>query len=618
VSALSVLTGRRTTGEREARSTPRFDDDAALPDRFGSAWVYIRSCILAWRWHFAGLSACVLGAAGCSLGTQYVLKLLVDAMAGPRTLGGPAAACIALFLAAMAGESLFWRLLGWLVCRTTVGIGVELRLELFHCLSGQSMRYFTENLSGALGQRITATAGNFGALTNTLVFRTLPPAIDALGAAVIFCTIDPRISATLVCFVVGVTAAMIRFGQLGKPLHAAYAGEAARTGGALIDTIANMWTVKAFSARAREWHRHDAQFRREAEAQRRSWMHLEKTRALHDVMLWLMAGIVLSWAAVLWSRGEASPGDVVIVFTLTFRILHSSKDLALSLVDVAQSVSFIDDTLAVIGQARSVSDRPGATTLVARGGKITFRGVSFGYGHGRSALRDIDLVVPAHQMIGIVGPSGAGKSTMLHLLQRLYDPTHGEILVDDQPIAGVTQESLRAAFAVVPQDVSLFHRSVMENIRFARPQASDEEVHAAARAAGCDSFVRQLPQGYDTVVGERGTKLSGGQRQRIGIARAFLKDAPIIVLDEATSALDTASELEIQRALARLIRGRTVVAVAHRLSTLGAFDRILVIDDGRIVEDGPADELRRRGGRFAEMWRLQVGSVPGDAFGDAA
>ena len=218
-------------------------------------------------------------------------------------------------------------------------------------------------------------------------------------------------------------------------------------------------------------------------------------------------------------------------------------------------------------------------------------------------------MVPACQTVGIVGPSGAGKSTLLHLLQRLYDPDEGEVLIDDQPVAGVAQDSLRAALAVVPQEVSLLHRSVMENIRFARPGASDEEVHAAARAAGCDSFVRRLAQGYDTLVGERGTKLSGGQRQRIGIARAFLKDAPIIVLDEATSALDTASELEIQRALARLVRGRTVVAVAHRLSTLSSFDRILVVDEGRIVEDGTADELRRRGGLFAAMWRLQAGNA---------
>ena len=347
-------------------------------------------------------------------------------------------------------------------------------------------------------------------------------------------------------------------------------------------------------------------------------MYLEKTRALHDVALWTMAVTMLSWAVLLWSRGEATSGDVVIVFSLTFRILHSSKDLALSLVDLAQHVGFIDHTLSVIGQARTVCDRPDAVPLAAGEGRIAFRGVSFGYGHRRHALRGIDLVIPARQKVGIVGPSGAGKSTLAHLLQRLHDVTEGEILIDGQPIADVTQDSLRAALAVVPQEISLLHRSVMENIRFARPDATDDEVHAVARAANCDDFVRALPQGYDTVVGERGAKLSGGQRQRIGIARAFLKDAPIVILDEATSALDTESEMRIQRALTRLMQGRTVIAVAHRLSTLADFDRILVLDDGRIAEDGTADELRRQGGLFDRMWRLQADGLSDGDLMDAA
>ena len=595
-----------------------FDDTAVVPPRFTSAARFIRHHVSRWRWHFAAIFALVWGAAGCAIGTQYVLKLLVDAMAGPREISHAMVVALTVFLSLVAGENLFWRLLGWLVCRTTVGIGVELRLDLFHHLSGQSMRYFADNLAGSLGQRITGTAGNFGALTNTIVWRTLPPTIDVLGAVVIFATVDAALSAVLACAVVAVTGGLIWFGERGKPLHRTYAGAAALTGGDLVDSISNMWTVKAFSARRREWRRHERQFRREASAQSRSWMHLEKTRALHDVALWVMAGTMLSWAVLLWSRGQATSGDVVIVFSLTFRILHSSKDLALSLVDLAQQVGFIDHTLSVIGQARTVCDRIGATPLDAGGGRIVFRDVSFSYGHGRHALRGVDLVIPAGQKVGVVGPSGAGKSTLVHLLQRLHEVTAGEILIDAQSIREVTQDSLRAALAVVPQEISLLHRSVMENIRFARPSASDEEVHAVARAADCDDLIRALPQGYDTVVGERGTKLSGGQRQRIGIARAFLKDAPIIILDEATSALDTESEIKIQRALARLMQGRTVVAVAHRLSTLAAFDRILVVDDGRVVEDGTVDELRKRGGLFDTMWRRQAETMGGADFRDAA
>jgi ATP-binding cassette subfamily B protein len=283
-----------------------------------------------------------------------------------------------------------------------------------------------------------------------------------------------------------------------------------------------------------------------------------------------------------------------------------------------QNIGFIDDTLRVIAQPQSVVDEPDAPPLKARGGSIEFRNVTFAYGPGQYAVRDLDLVIPAGQTVGIVGPSGAGKSTLVHLIQRLYDVQSGTILIDGQPVTQVTQDSLRAALAVVPQEISLLHRTVMENIRFARPGATDEEVIEAARAAACDVFVNRLPQGYHSLVGERGVKLSGGQRQRIGIARAFLKDAPIIVFDEATSALDTESEMEIQRSLVRLMRDRTVVAVAHRLSTLAAFDRILVVLNGRVVEDGTATELRRQGGLFDRMWRLQAEGLSVDEVMESA
>jgi ATP-binding cassette subfamily B protein len=219
------------------------------------------------------------------------------------------------------------------------------------------------------------------------------------------------------------------------------------------------------------------------------------------------------------------------------------------------------------------------------------------------------LRIDPGQRVGLVGPSGAGKSTLISLLQRLVDIDAGRVLIDGQDIRAMTQDSLRAAIAVVPQEISLFHRSVLENIRYARPEASDGEVLAAARAARCDEFIQALPQGYGTIVGERGTKLSGGQRQRLGIARAILKDAPIIILDEATSALDSRSEIEIQRALEVLMRGRTVLAIAHRLSTVTRFDRVVVLEHGRIVEDGRPSELRRRGGAFDRMCRLQEGNV---------
>jgi ATP-binding cassette subfamily B protein len=587
------------------RGTPRWSRprDTRPPFLKGPSafiWHYVLSRPL----HFGALVFMVLGAAACAVSVQYVMKLLVDAMAGPRE-GSAAWMALTIFISLIAVESVLWRLSGWLGCLTTVNIGVDMRLDLFEYLNGQPMRYFADNLAGSLGQRLTSTAGNFGALTNTVVWRILPPCVDFIGALIVFATVDWRMMLALAGAVILITAGLILFGERGRHLHRSYAGEANQVGGDLIDIITNMWAVKAFSARARERNRLASHFAVEAKAQRTSWMYTEKARLLHDIALWIMAGGMLAWAVELWSRAQISPGDVVVVSALTFRILHGSRDMALSLVDMVQQFGFIEDTLRVIGQPQTVRDITGAPRLEPKGGSITYRKVRFAYGRGSDAIHDLDLHIPAGQKVGIVGPSGAGKSTFIHLLQRLYDVQSGDILIDGQPIAGVTQDSLRETLAVVPQEISLFHRTVMENIRFARPDASDEEVFAAARAAHCDGFIQRLSEGYHTVVGERGTKLSGGQRQRIGIARAFLKDAPIIILDEATSALDTESEMEIQRALVRIMRDRTVIAVAHRLSTLTTFDRIIVVSGGRVVEDGSAADLRARGGLFDRMWRLQ-------------
>jgi ATP-binding cassette subfamily B protein len=601
---LSAGAGGNRSHKDKTHVAPRI----ATPSTFlQGPYRFVLHYVVGRPWQFGALLLAVVGAAGCAVALQYVMKLLVDAMAGPREASGAVWSALILFVSFIAGESILWRLTGWLACRTTLGVGVDMRLDLFGYMNGQPMRYFADNLAGSLGQRLTATAGNFGALTNTVVWRILPPCIDFVGALIIFLTVDWRMMLALAVFVTAVTGGLIWFGERGRPLHRTYAGHAGVVAGDLVDVITNMWAVKSFSARTREAERLAGGFRQEALAQRRSWLYLEKARALHDIALCAMAGGMLSWAVYLWSLGQITPGDVVVVSTLTFRILNSSRDLALSLVDTAQYVGYIEDTLRVIAQPQSVVDAPNAKPLVARGGSVEFRNVSFSYGDDRSdTVQGLNLYIPAGQKVGIVGPSGAGKSTLVHLLQRLYDVQSGKVLIDGQPLTEVGQDSLRAALAVVPQEITLFHRTLMENIRFARPDATDEEVYAAARAACCDGFIRATPQGYDTLVGERGMKLSGGQRQRIGIARAFLKDAPIIILDEATSALDTESEMEIQRSLVRLMRGRTVIAVAHRLSTLTAFDRILVVKGGKIVEDGTATELRQRGGLFDTMWRLQA------------
>ncbi|WP_207478683.1 ABC transporter ATP-binding protein [Arenibaculum pallidiluteum] len=559
--------------------------------------------------HFLGLLLIGAGASACAVALQYAMKLLVDAMATPDRAAALVWSPLIVFIVLIGAENMLWRLNGWLCCRTVVSTGVDIRLDLFDHLIGHAQRFFAEHFSGALGNRITATAGAVGGLINTFTWNILPPCTDFVGAVIVLSTVHWQMAVALVAFVALVAAAIAILALWGRNFHRTYAEQASYVGGELVDIVGNTWAVKAFSARNRERDRLARKFAQEADTQRRSWMYLEKTRVLHDICLWLMATGMLIWAVTLWSRGTITPGDVVVVSTLTFRILHGSRDLAFALVGSTQSLGLISETLRVIGQPHGVTDRPNAPAFVRRGGAIEFRNVTYAYPDGRQIFNGFSLRIRPGQRVGLVGPSGAGKSTLVGLIQRLDDPSMGQILVDGQPIAAVSQDSLRAAIAVVPQEIPLFHRSVMENIRYGRPDATDEEVYEAARHAYADAFIRGLPQGYDTQVGERGVMLSGGQRQRIGIARAFLKDAPILILDEATSALDTESELEIQLGLRKLMQGRTVVAVAHRLSTVASFDRVIVMVEGHVVEDGAPMELRRHGGIFDSLWRLQAGGL---------
>jgi ATP-binding cassette subfamily B protein len=315
---------------------------------------------------------------------------------------------------------------------------------------------------------------------------------------------------------------------------------------------------------------------------------------------------VLVWSVELWRRGKISTGDVVLTTTLGFTVLHASRDFAMALVDMVQQFAKLGEAVQVLGLPHEMQDASDARPLKVGGGAIRFKNVSFRYPSGQRVLKAFDLEVPAGQKVGLVGRSGAGKSTVIALLQRLYDPDSGAVLIDGQNISHVTQESLRSSIAVVQQDISLFQRSLLENLRYGRPEASDEEVFRAVEAARCTEFISRLPQGFDTLVGERGMKLSGGQRQRLAIARAFLMDAPIVVLDEATSSLDTESEQSIQEGLSRLFKGRTVIAIAHRLSTLDAFDRIIVLDQGVIVEDGAPQLLLQRRGPYSRMYGRQL------------
>lgn len=580
------------------------EDAEALAQSLRRPVDFLLRYVRRWPLQFLGLFALVTTAALAGVAAQYAMKLFVDAMAAPPAGNMQVWWALAFFVAVIAVEAAAWRTSGWVGCRTTIAVGVDIRLDLLGYVSGHPMRYFQDERAGGLGHRITSAAGDFGAIANKLNWNVSPPIVSFIGALVIFLTIDVWMALALTVFALIVTVGLVRLSYKGRPLHRAYAEQAGHVGGELIDVLTNIWAVKAFAATDRERGRLRDIFAGEAKAQRISWMFTEKNRVFHDVMLWVMAGTMLVWAISLWSQSAITTGDVVVISALVFRILHGSRDLAMALVEIEQHVNYLAETLKVIGKTHEVVDREDARPFRRKAGSIQFDGVTFGYSVNRPVLRAFSLTVPAGQKLGLVGPSGAGKSTFIHLVQRLHDIQEGRILIDEQDVSEVTQETLRYSIAVVPQEITLFHRTIMENIRFGRPEASDEEVRHAALAAHCQ-FIDDLPDGYETLVGDRGAKLSGGQRQRVGIARAILKNAPIVILDEATSALDTESEMEVQRALDRLARGRTVISVAHRLSTLANFDRIVVLKDGEVTEDGSIHDLIDRRGVFHRMWELQ-------------
>jgi ATP-binding cassette subfamily B protein len=547
--------------------------------------------------------AAVLGAVTCSVSTQYGVKFLVDTL----SRGASAGVWTAFFLLGglIAADNLLWRLASWIANHTFVGVTGDLRRDLFRHLIGHSPSYFADRLPGMLTSRVTATSNAVFTAENMFVWNVLPPCVATVAAIALVCTISLPMAAALAIVSGIMVVLMFRIAARGRPLHHDFASKAAAVDGEMVDVVSNMSLVRAFGGFLREHRRFDATVDREMEARRRSLFYLEKLRIFHAVVTIMLTLGLLAWAIMLWTNGDATTGDVVLACTLGLSVLHATRDLAVALVDVTQHLARLAEAVATLLIPHELRDHPEAAPLERRGASVEFERIGFRYPDGLQIFEDFSLRFMPGERVGLVGHSGGGKSTLFALLQRFYDVQEGRILIDGQDVSRVTQESLREAIGVVPQDISLFHRSVMDNVRYGRPDASDDEVLEAAIAARCD-FIEKLPQGMRTIVGERGVKLSGGQRQRIAIARAFLKDAPLLLLDEATSALDSDSEEIIREALARLMRGRTVIAIAHRLSTVRNFDRIVVLQTGRVIQDGPPDQLMGRKGLYRELVQREM------------
>jgi ATP-binding cassette subfamily B protein len=578
---------------KEAMEHKKFRGLLRQGARGGSPVAFILKYVALSRWRFIVLFTCVVLAGTCAVTVQYQMKTLVDAMAATTSRQVSAViGAFTVFIVVVGIETMFWRAAGWLGARAIVGSGVQIRLDLFEQLSAKPLAFFSGAFSGALGSRITAVSGAFGSIMNTLIWNVLPPCIDFVGALLLFSLMDLGMAAAVLTLVVVTAGGLFVFGVKGKGFHQNYAKEAGRASGELTDTIANIAAIKMFGMRFRERQRLSEILRDEANAQLRSWTYLEKSRMLHDCLLWFAAAAIFAWAIFGWANGHFSPGDVVLVSALTFRILHGSRDLALALIGTSNHFAILREALELFHT--EPSEAPGIAGLdTGEPPAIEVVGLSFAHREDAPVFDDLNLHIPAGQRVGIVGESGAGKSTLLALLHGLHEPQTGDIRFGATSRRSLSEENFRDLIAFVPQDVTLFHRSILDNLCYGRPDASEEDILAAAEIAQC-GFIQDMPDGYDTIVGEGGTILSGGQRQRIAIARALLKKAPVLLLDEATSALDVETERRLRHALAEACVDKTIIAATHRLITLESFDRVVVLRNGRIVQDAPPSVVLAR------------------------
>ncbi|MBS4075839.1 ABC transporter ATP-binding protein [Ameyamaea chiangmaiensis] len=554
----------------------------------------------------------VVFAVACTVIGSYATRYLVDTLTahahGPM---GPVWHAVTLLAVLIACDNMSWRVGGWYASHAFVEVTGDLRRDLFRYLTAHSAPYFSDRMPGALAARIGTAATASFTLESLATWNVLPPCLNVALSITLLATVSPVMAVVIVVLAAALALLMFRMAESGRSHHQLFASEAATVDAEMLDVVSSMPLVRSFGMVGRERERLAGVIEREMGARGRSLRYLEKLRLVHAVLTALLTAGLLIWVVLLWHSGAASIGDVVMVITLGFMILHGTRDLAVALVETIQHTARLEEALSALLVPHDMKDDPHALTFEAHPrGEIIFDDVTFAYPGGETPVLDhFNLHIRAGTRVGLVGRSGSGKSTVIGLLQRMRFVQGGAILVDGLDTRRLTEESLRASMSVVPQDVTMLRRSVLENIRYGKPEASEDEVIAAATAAGCLDFIEAMPEGFATEVGDRGVKLSGGQRQRIAIARAFLRNAPILILDEATSALDSESEQHVQAALDRLMMGRTVIAVAHRLSTLKTFDRIVVMQYGRIVQDDSPQMLERMDGPYRDLLSRQAMSL---------
>ena len=545
----------------------------------------------------------------------YVMGLIVDRVqAGPVAPDQVAAVfgpyVLALLLVNAVGQA-FSKLQDYTVYKLEMNGNYHLARLCFDTLSNQSMTFHTSRFGGSLVSQTSRFMGGYTALVDVVVYSLIPTVAAVVCTLVTLVPVAPLFVLILfVLLTVYVAAAYFMYNKI-LPLTAATAKAQNKLSGVLSDAVTNILAVKTYGREDFERGLFDAANTEAMETERVSMNAMMRRGAMTSTLI----TVIMFVTSIFVAGGNAwfgiSAGTLVMMFTYTYQLTMRFNYFNSMLARMNRAVGDAAEMTRILDEPRLVEDAPDAAELAVGEGAIDFEHLSFRYldaAEGDYVFSDLDLHVPAGQRIGLVGRSGSGKTTLTKLLLRLSDVQEGRVLVDGQDISRCTQQSLRRQIAYVPQEALLFHRSIGENIAYGKPDATVEEIRDAAAQANALEFIDRLPNGLETMVGERGVKLSGGQRQRIAIARAILADAPILVLDEATSALDSESEAAVQGALENLMRGRTAIVVAHRLSTVASLDRIVVLDGGEIVEDGTHAELSQAGGVYEGLWDRQSGA----------
>ncbi len=554
----------------------------------------------------------LLGATVADLFMPVFSGHLVDAMiSGAADPAARRAALVALgAIVALGLGSMILRLIGLqAIVPFTLRIMSDVSRDAFMRVQRFSTDWHANSFAGSTVRKITRGMWALDLLNDTILMALLPSLLVLLGSMVLVGLHWPSLG-----LVIAVGAAV--YVPMVVIFSTRYIAPAARVsnawdtkvGGTLADALTCNAVVKSFGAELREDTRLARVISRWRVRVRRTWLRYNYTAAAQLSVLLCLRASVIGGAVSLWIAGRASPGDVTYVLT-SYYIIHAYlRDIGMHINNLQRSVNDMEELVAIHDEVIGIADVAGAQPIDIQGGRIVFDDVTFHYGGHRAPLYDgLSVDIRAGERVGLVGRSGSGKTTFVKLVQRLYDVSGGKILIDGQDIAKATQQSLRSQIAIVQQDPILFHRSLAENIAYGRPGASMAAIEQAARLANAHEFILRLPKGYGTLVGERGVKLSGGERQRVALARAFLADAPVLILDEATSSLDSESEALIQQAMERLMKGRTSIVIAHRLSTVRSLDRILVFDRGEIVEQGNHAALASHaGGIYRGLFELQA------------